>query len=227
MTTRYSLADVASLIGEPTRSAVLLALVDGSERPASELARMADLSAAATSLHLSKLVAGGLLAVRSLGRFRFYRLASSDVAHALEALGVLATVAPPERSLSKAQMQLRTARRCYDHLAGRLAIEAVLMMERQKILSAGDEAGWYVTERGVTWFASTLQLEVDVLRTSRRPLARRCLDWTERKPHLAGTLGAALLDRLLAKRWLARVGDTRGLRMTTRGESELHALGWR
>jgi DNA-binding transcriptional ArsR family regulator len=224
---RHAIADVASLIGEPTRAAILLALLGGSERPASELARVANLSAPATSLHLAKLVAAGLLAVRAQGRFRFYKLASAEVAHALEALGTIATTAPPARSLSPARAALRGARRCYDHLAGRLSIAVVDLFERGELLVVRDRDGWDVTARGVTWFAATLSIDVNALAGQRRPLARGCLDWSERKPHLAGGLGAALLDRLVEQRWVVAVRDSRALRMTPRGETGLRAWGLR
>src|SRR5262249_47481628 len=119
---RHSLANVAALIGEPTRAAMLIALIDGGALSATELARAADLAAPATSLHLSKLVQGGLLNVRQAGRHRFYQLASGDVVHALEALGVIATAPPPLRAASPERAALRAARTCYDHLAGAIAV---------------------------------------------------------------------------------------------------------
>ena len=205
MPAHHSIADVASLIGEPTRARMLLALLGGQERPASDLAREAQLSAAATSLHLGKLVAGGLLAVRAAGRFRYYRLASAEVGHALEALGLVATAPPPRLSLTRAQVELRKARRCYDHLAGVLGVALVGALERQGLLvpAAQGTSGWEVTPRGVAWFAASLEVDVPALARARRPLARRCLDWTERRPHVAGALGAAILHGLVARRWLA------------------------
>jgi DNA-binding transcriptional ArsR family regulator len=227
MPSHHSLADVASLIGEPTRAAMLLALIEGGERPAGELSREAGLSAAATSLHLAKLVAADLLAVRAQGRFRFYRLASAEVAQALEALGLIATGPPPARSLTRAQAQIRHARRCYDHLAGVVSIAVVTMLERERLVRGAGDAAWAVTPRGRAWFAEAAAIDVVALERGRRPLARRCLDWTERKPHLAGALGAALLEHLLARRWLAAAGEGRGLRVTTKGEHELARWGVR
>ena len=231
MPAHHSIADVASLIGEPTRAAMLLALLGGRERPASDLAREASLSAAATSLHLGKLVAGGLLAVRAAGRFRYYRLASAEVGQALEALGLVATAPPPARSLTRAQVQLRHARRCYDHLAGVVSVAFVAMLERERMLlgsAAGEAATWEVSPRGVAWFGASLDLDVTDLAGARRPLARRCLDWTERRPHLAGSLGAAVLDRLVAMRWIApSASGGRDLRITTRGERGLDGWGVR
>jgi DNA-binding transcriptional ArsR family regulator len=228
MPSHHSLADVAGLIGEPTRAAMLLALLGGRERPAGELAREAGLSAAATSLHLAKLVAAGLLSVRAHGRFRFYRLARPEVAQALEALGVIASTPPPARALTRAAAAIRHARRCYDHLAGVVSIAVVDMLERERLVrDGGDDAIWEVTPRGRTFFAEAAEIDVASLAGARRPLARRCLDWTERRPHLAGALGAAVLDRLLARRWLAGAGEGRGLRVTARGERELERWGVR
>lgn len=211
MTSRYSLADVAALIGEPTRAAMLLALFHGEALPASELARVADLSAPATSIHLAKLAAGGLVAVRKEGRHRYYRLASSDVAHALEALGVVATAPPKVRVLTAEQAALRAARTCYDHLAGVAAVALAEAFERKRVLDVVDDATYEVTSYGTRWFVEHLEIDIAELARSRRLLARRCLDWTERRPHLAGALGAAVLKRLVERRWATRLKGTRAV----------------
>jgi DNA-binding transcriptional ArsR family regulator len=251
MTARYSLADVAALIGEPTRAAMLLGLLDGRALTATELARIAALSAPATSLHLGKLARGGLVAVRKAGRHRYYRLASGEVAHALEALGVIATLAqpgppgppggsgrpgqpaqagrsgPPGRSsrpVSPARAALRSARTCYDHLAGVLAIELADGLERGGILRVVDDERYRVTRAGAQWFADALAIDVAALSDGRRPLARRCLDWTERRPHLAGALGAAILERAFERRWVARTRESRALRVTIDGAAAIARL---
>ena len=227
MTTgRFSIADVAALIGEPTRAAILLLLLEGRERPAGELAREANLSAAATSLHLSKLTAARLLLVREQGRHRYYRLANADVAHALEALGVIATGPPPPRAISKERVALRAARSCYDHLAGELSLRLAEMLERDALVIARDDRNYDVTEAGAAFLKQVLAIDVRTLAPkSRRALASRCLDWTERRPHLAGALGAAFLTRFLEEKWLARMNDSRALRVTSRGELALAKLG--
>ena len=213
MTSRYSLADVASLIGEPTRAAMLLALFDGQALPASELARAADLSAPATSLHLAKLAAGGLVAVRKEGRHRYYRLANGDVARALEALGLIATAPQKPRALTAEQTVLRAARTCYDHLAGVSAVALAEAFEKKRLLTVVDDATYEITSRGERWFAEHLAIDVAALARSRRLLARRCLDWTERRPHLAGALGAALLDSFVERRWATRAKGSRAVRL--------------
>jgi DNA-binding transcriptional ArsR family regulator len=225
MTAHFAIADVGALVGEPTRAAMLLALIDGRALPAGELARAAGLSAAATSLHLAKLTQGGLLVAHKEGRHRYYRLANVDVAHALEALGVIATASPPARALSPERAALRAARTCYDHLAGVLAVALVDKMQREGVVRPEGERHLAITPRGADWLADTLQIDVDALAAGRRPLARGCLDWTERRPHVAGALGAAILDRLLAMRWAARIEGSRALRITTRGRVAFAELG--
>lgn len=227
MTQHHALASVATLIGEPTRAAMLLALLDGRSLPAGELARAAGLSAAATSLHLAKLAGAGLVTVRAAGRHRYYTLASAEVARALEALGTIATCAPQARSLSPSIAKLRSARTCYDHLAGELAVRLATVLEREGCLCASSGDAYELTARGSRWFADALGLDVAALGRPRRPLARRCLDWTERRPHLAGALGAAVLARMLETRWLTPVVGSRELRVTTRGDAQLRALGIR
>jgi len=219
MTARYAIASVAALLGEPTRAAMVLALLDGRALPAGELARIASLSAAATSLHLTKLTQGGLLAVQQVGRHRYYRLASREVGHALEALGVIATPAPPTRALSPDRAAVRAARTCYDHLAGELSVALAQTWERDQLLAERDHLTYDLTPHGVRWFEDVLALDVSALARGRRGLARRCLDWTERRPHLAGALGAAVLERFIEWRWLRRVAGTRAVSITARGQA--------
>lgn len=221
MNAPYPLAAVAELIGEPVRAAMLIALSDGRALPAGELARVARISAQSASGHLGKLVVGGLLAVWSEGRHRYYKLASAEVGHALEALGAISTKGrepgadrPPE---TKA---LHQARLCYDHLAGRVGVEIASAFERSGLIRTAGEREYELGPKGESGFAA-LGLDPSVLRRSRRSFARRCLDWTERKPHLAGALGAALCARLIELEWLARQPKTRALRITHRGEREL------
>ncbi len=238
---RYALADAAALMGEPTRAAMLLALLDGRALPVGELASVAGLSLPATSLHLAKLTRGGLLVVQRQGRHRYHRLASDEVAHAIEALGVIASKQPSEPSrapsmrdgtasllapLSPEREALRLARSCYDHLAGKLAVALTGKLERERGLRLRTDADreYVLTSRGSTWLLESLGLDVSHLGDGRRPLARRCLDWTERRPHLAGALGAAVLTQLLSMRWVAKT-ETRALRITTRGAESFAKLG--
>ncbi|MGA8220371.1 MAG: helix-turn-helix transcriptional regulator [Candidatus Acidiferrales bacterium] len=222
MNAAYPIATVAELMGEPARSAILIALLDGRALPAGELACIAGISAQSASGHFSKLVDGGLLAVESSGRHRYYRMASPHVAHALEALGAISTLHRPLGTLANREPNpLYTARSCYDHLAGRIGVELTEALQSAKVIRARSERIYELGVQGKSWLTN-LGVNIKPLQRSRRSFARQCLDWTERKPHIAGALGAALLSRLLAMGWFARLPKTRALRITHRGARELH-----
>jgi DNA-binding transcriptional ArsR family regulator len=202
---------VAVLLGDRARVAMLAALADGRALPAGELARRAGIHPATATAHLRRLVDGGLVRVRAQGRHRYHELASPQVAAALEALAQIAP-ATPIRSLRQhsTATALAEARTCYDHLAGRRGVEL-----RDRLLAAGALAAvgdrdHALTERGVQLVAG-LGIDVAALRAGRRVFARRCLDWTQRRPHLAGALPAALTERFIADGWLTR-GASRSLR---------------
>lgn len=216
----YALADVAALIGVPARAALLTALVDGRARAAADLAGAAGLSPSAASPHLSKLVDGNLVTVERSGRHRYYRLSNARVAAALEALGAIATTTPPAVALSAQQRALREARTCYDHLAGVIAVSLTDAWLQHGVLRPGD-AGFTVTSMGRQWFHAHLKIDVPALAagTSRRPLARRCVDWTEHRPHVAGLLGSAILEVCRLKRWVVPTDQPRRLRVTASGRA--------
>ena len=221
MNATYPIAAVAELIGEPARAAILIALADGRALPAGELARAAGISAQSASGHLSKLVGGGLLSVQSEGRHRYYRMSSPEVGHALEALGAISTVPRrPGVPRPRETTALHTVRSCYDHLAGRVAVELACALETSGVIRRRGERDYELGPDGPAWL-DRLGVDTDGLRGSRRSFARRCLDWTERKPHLAGALGAALFSRLVALGWFAPLPKTRALRITHRGAREL------
>jgi DNA-binding transcriptional ArsR family regulator len=216
----------AALIGDPARAAILSALCDGRAQPASALAYAARVTPQSASNHLAKLLDGGLLAVEAEGRHRYYRLASAQVAAAMEAL---AHLAPPIRSLdapltAKAR-RLRFGRSCYDHLAGRLGVAVAAELEARGYLTPPDQASkqYAVTDAGRRWLHQ-LGIEVDALKPTAAGLARRCLDWTERRHHLAGPLGAALMARFVELGWLRRDGASRAISITPVGISELRRL---
>lgn len=217
------IGSVAALIGEPARAAILVNLWDGRALSAGELAARAEVSAATASVHLAKLVAGGLLAVEARGRHRFYRLAGCAVAEAMEALAALAPAgespATADRFEREALAELRFARTCYDHLAGWLGVAiAEAMLARRFLVEAGD--GFAVTAGGEAWFAG-LGVDVAGARRARRAFARGCVDWSERRPHLAGALGAALAARLFDLGWVERVAGERTVRLTRTGRGAL------
>jgi DNA-binding transcriptional ArsR family regulator len=214
----------ARLMGEPARAAMLVALLDGRSLPASELAAIAGVKAPTASAHLAQLVEGGLITDRRLGRHRYFTLARSEVADAVEALQ---RIAPRQAVNSYRQSataaRLAEARSCYDHLAGRVALrlaDALVAEGAITPLSAG-EPGRILEPGGA--LASRLQVEA-VASEARRPVVRGCLDWTERRPHIAGRLGAHLLETLLRTGWVSRVPGDRSLRVTDVGRIALEAL---
>jgi DNA-binding transcriptional ArsR family regulator len=211
------LAAVAKLLAEPSRAAMAVALLDGRSHPASDLARAAGVRPSTASEQLGQLVAGGLLQVERAGRHRYYRLAGPDVAHAVEALGSLAPARPVLSPRgARVSAALAYARTCYDHLAGRLGVALTDAMLAAGTLSV-DLA---LTEPGRRRL-SDAGIDLDALQARRRPLTRGCLDWTQRRPHLGGAVGAAICDRLLSDGALARAEDSRAVRLTDTGRRQL------
>ncbi|TQL67011.1 DNA-binding transcriptional ArsR family regulator [Nocardioides albertanoniae] len=218
------LASVAAAIGEPSRAAMLDALMTGTALTAGELARVAGIGPSTASAHLARLIDVGLVEVAEQGRHRYHRLSGPDVAQALESLSHIAP-AKPVRTLreSSRARSLWFARTCYDHLAGACGVALHdLLLERELIVGAA--GGYDVSAAGEAWFAE-LGVDVSAERARRRSFARPCLDWTERRPHLAGALAAVTVDRLLALGWFVRRGsDTRALRLTEEGSAALGGL---
>jgi DNA-binding transcriptional ArsR family regulator len=198
------------------RATMLLALLGGRPLTAGELAGRAGISASLASSHLSKLLDGGLVAVEQEGRRRHYRLADRRVAEVIEAM---LTIAPGRAAAglreSTRGAALRGARTCYDHLAGELGVALTDSLERHRLIEPSD-ASFAPTAAGERRLAS-LGISVDALRDQRRAFSRPCLDWTERRPHLAGAVGAAIADHALEQRWVAHVPGTRALRVTDEG----------
>ncbi|MFY1827120.1 ArsR/SmtB family transcription factor [Myxococcus fulvus] len=206
------LALTASLIGDPARAGMLSRLLEGPARTAGELAREARVSPQTASGHLAKLLEGGLVRVEVQGRHRYYRLATPDVARALEALSILV---PTRQSTVRVPEPLRFARTCYDHLAGTLGVTLADALEQRGLVEAGDDS-YALTPEGAR-FITKWGVDVDALSQGRRAFARRCLDWSERRAHIGGALGAALADHLFARRWIARRPEGRGVRLTVEG----------
>ncbi|MGE0006988.1 MAG: ArsR/SmtB family transcription factor [Parvibaculaceae bacterium] len=211
-----SLAEVAALIGDPARANILQALADGRALTAGELAWHAGVSAQTTSGHLAKLAEARLIALEKQGRHRYFRLASPQVAEAMEALMLVAADGPKRhRPTGPRDEALRAARTCYDHLAGRLAVALADRLSARKLIILSDGAA-AVTETGHRFFRDFgLDLEGDGKST--RPLCRTCLDWSERRSHLAGRLGAALCRKCLDLGWIRRGRDSRAVIFTPEG----------
>src|SRR5215218_315610 len=214
------LAPVAALIADPSRAAMLDALSGGVPLTAGELARLAGVAPSTASEHLERLERGGLVISERQGRSRHVRLAGLQVAQALEAL---AAIAPPKRATGLRAWQhgeaLRAARSCYDHLAGVAGVALADALVARGVLKPGD-GGFAITPTGEEELAR-FGLDVGAIRSARRATARACLDWSERRPHVAGALGAALLEELLERRWLRRRTDGRALTLTAAGTSGL------
>ena len=221
-----NLALPAALIGDPVRAAILSMLCDGRAHPAGALACAARVSPQCASNHLAKLTEGGLLAVETEGRHRYYRLATPQVAAAIEAL---ACIAPAIRSLENPRTSrarsLRFARSCYDHLAGRLGVAVLAEAEARVYLVASNQASkrYVITAVGKHWL-ETIGVDIDILKPGTAGVARRCLDWTERRYHLAGPLGAVLLFRFTELGWLRRDPATRAVTVTPLGAAEFARL---
>ncbi len=233
------IAPVAALMGDPARAAMLTALLDERALAAGELANLAGVSPATASAHLARLLAGGLVTVVSQGRHRYYRLAGHQVAAAIEALSHLGAPAPV-RSLrqSRHAAALAQARTCYDHLAGQAGVALLDALLAGEILvgcadpaagapqAAGAPAGFDVTAAGESTLGA-FGVNVPSLRRSQRRFAGPCLDWTERRPHLNGALGAAITARLLERGWIERGSYRRAVRVTPVGRDGLAAtFGW-
>jgi DNA-binding transcriptional ArsR family regulator len=223
-----SLATIAALIGDPSRAAVLTALMADRALSATELAGVAAVAKPTISSHLEKLLEARLVTVERQGRHKYFRLAGPEVGAALESLLGLAFRRGGSPLLGvPTDPALRRARQCYDHLAGHLGVRILdhLLASGALAQEAGHELS--LTARGGRLFGE-LGVDLDELRRRRRPLCRSCLDWTERRHHLAGALGAALLAVILARRWARRDRASRALHFSTLGEAALlQALGMR
>ena len=206
----------ASLMAEPARASMLLALLDGSERPASELARVAGIAAPTASEHLARLTAGGLIDDRRCGRHRYFRLHDDEVAAAIEALSRIAP-RQPVNSLRSARTghALAYARTCYDHVAGQLGVaiaEALAGRGTIDPLRSGEVGR---VSRPHDPLLRTLGFDIES--RTRRPAVRGCLDWTQRRPHVAGRLGEAILTYLEEQDWVVRARNDRSLRLSDAG----------
>ena len=210
-------AAAAALIGNPGRVAMLGMLMDGRALPASELAAAAGLSAAGASDHLAQLLSGGLLTMTREGRHRYYRLANEHVAAVLEALATLGDPRIAPRTKRQNDNPLRFARSCYDHLAGELGVLLASALQDRTLLVPGEGKRFSVTPAGARWFADKLSIEIDALKPARHGIACGCLDWTERRYHLAGPLGAVLLRRSFDLGFLRRGKEPRAVKLTGTG----------
>jgi len=224
------LAETALLLSDPGRTSIVMALLGNAAMPAGQLAIIANVAPQTASSHLAKLVSGQILAVEQQGRHRYYRLANAEVAHAVEALLAITSSQSngsgntnhlPGKSAPTGP--LAYARTCYSHLAGRLAVEMVATFEKRDYLRRGEPKRFVVTKKGREWLEGH-GVEAAESHWQQPQFARQCLDWSERRHHVAGELGAALLTRLRDLKWIAPVRGSRAMRITINGQEKFQEL---
>lgn len=219
-----AVSSIAGAIGEPARARILYSLLDRRARTSTELSVVAGVSPSTTSVHLDRLKAAQLVTVQAQGKHHFFSLAGPDVARALESLSVLAGVAR-DTFIPRTPVRLRLARTCYDHMAGTVGVQLHDRLRTLGWLAAGSkgrERGYELTSEGAKAFIK-LGIDVDGLRALRRRFAAPCLDWSERRSHVGGALGAALLSLALKRRWVTQDLDSRALSVTSHGRREMLA----
>jgi DNA-binding transcriptional ArsR family regulator len=211
----------ARTLGDPTRIKMLTLLMEGRALTAKELAYGAGIEPATATAHLKRLLDDRLISVAVQGRHKYVRLASADVAQLIELMMAVAPRAAVRRPLPRVEEGLRRARMCYDHLAGELGIGLTDALVKQGFLRKEQDA-FAVSRKGAAWFAD-LGVDLDAIRGRRRKFASQCLDWSERRDHLGGALGAALAERLLDLGWIARKRNSRAVGVTETGRRKLAA----
>jgi DNA-binding transcriptional ArsR family regulator len=227
MVSTSALAETASLVGDPARANILSALMDGRALTAAELARAASVTPQTASGHLARLTAAGLLVVAKQGRHRYHRLASPGVARMLEGIMAVAESATQRTrtavSPGPRDAAMRIARTCYDHLAGRLAVGVADAMVDRGYIEFSADGGILMPDGAVFLRSLGVDLDAAEARAARRGgsgrvFCRACLDWSERRPHVAGAVGAALCDCCFALNWVRRIEGTRAVAVTPKGQ---------
>jgi DNA-binding transcriptional ArsR family regulator len=214
------LAKLSAQLADPARATIVLSLMDGSLRPTGELQTSANVSPSSASMHLSKLVSARILTVVKQGRLKYYRIATAAVAHAVEALSIVALPGTAVPKTARSSLNpFAFARTCYDHLAGTLGVQIVTALQGQNVIRATGK-GYEVTSSGSAWL-SEMGINCKELQLGNRLFAAQCLDFTERRHHLAGALGAALLERMVEMGWIVKSRVPRAVRLSAKGKMEL------
>jgi len=216
-----SFKKIAALIGDPTRATILWTLMEGRAFTATELALEGDTSAQNISMHLNKLIQAGLLSVESQGRHKYYRFSRKEIAYAIEGMTLLLPhPESPRKQQDEPDQPIQQCRTCYDHMAGKLGVRVTESLMQQKILSRkGKDLG--ITRKGLKWFFD-FGIDAGALIHQRRSFLRTCLDWSERRHHIAGSLAAALLNRMLTEDWLRKTRGSRALVITAKGRKNFY-----
>lgn len=215
-----SFKEIAALVGDPTRAAILWTLLDGKALPATELAIAAGTSPQNISMHLGRLLQAGLLSAERQGRHRYYRFSGNEVAYAIEAMASLIPRAGAREAAVENIPPIKYCRTCYDHLAGKIGVAVTDSLLKQKIIRSNN-GGLDIGRGGRTWFMD-LGIDTDALQLERRSFLRPCLDWSERRHHIAGSLAAALLDTMLNGDWIRRTRGSRAVIITANGRKHLY-----
>ncbi|TMI85901.1 MAG: winged helix-turn-helix transcriptional regulator [Bacteroidetes bacterium] len=220
MVVEEKFVELTGLICEPTRAKMLWNLLDGRAYTASELAVVANVSPTAASNHLAKLREADLVKVETQGRHRYFSFSKPEVAYAVESLASLANDKDDGIKKIETHQGIKYCRTCYDHLAGLVGVRITEALEDKKIISKSD-GHYIITKKGSSWLTD-FGVTNDALTNKRRPLTRQCLDWSERRPHLAGQLGAVLLEKMLEKKWFRKMKFSRELIVTSKGNQEIY-----
>lgn len=211
---------IATLIGDPTRATIMWNLLEGKAFTATELAITVTTSPQNISMHLSKLVQANLLVVESQGRHKYYRFARKEIAYAIEAM---ISLVPPTVNTKKIESQkvspIKYCRTCYDHLAGKVGVALTDSLLQQQLI-IDNTTGFEVSPEGEKWFAS-FGIPLSLLKQQKRSFLRPCLDWSERRPHIAGSLATALLEKMVYEDWVRRTKGSRALVVTAKGKKEI------
>ncbi|HET9430219.1 MAG TPA: winged helix-turn-helix domain-containing protein [Chitinophagaceae bacterium] len=207
--------EIAALIGDPTRATILWTLLDGRAFTATELALSAETSPQNISMHLNKLVQSNLLSVESQGRHRYYRFSRKEIAYGIEAI---ANLIPPHGNYTTVENQspIKYCRTCYDHLAGKVGVAFADSLLHKKFI-APSKTGFELSRKGEKWFLD-FGIPVEELKQQRRSFLRPCLDWSERRDHIAGSLAASILEKMLLDDWLRKIKHSRAVVITAKGK---------
>lgn len=214
--------DIAGLIGEPARAKMLWNLLDGRAYTASELAMAADISGTSASNHLTKLLSADLLKVEKQGRHRYFSFAKPEIAYVVESLATLSGQSTKKSIKEDEPQGIKYCRSCYDHLAGYVGVKITEALEKKKAIRKNDNA-YLITNAG--WQLLTeFDIDKDEIINNRRAITRQCLDWSERRPHIAGQIGAMLLSNMMEREWFKKVRFSRELIITSKGRREVQKL---